>query len=62
MLSPEENVDLFRRAHSALASGGRLVIRDFILDKDKTSPKAAALFAVHMLVNTRGGSTYSEEE
>jgi predicted O-methyltransferase YrrM len=62
MLSPEENVDLFRRSHSALAPGGRVVIRDFILDEDKTSPRAAALFAVHMLVNTRGGSTYSEEE
>ena len=62
MLSPQENIDLFRRSWSALALGGRLVIRDFVLDRDKTSPKAAALFAVHMLVNTRGGSTYSEDE
>lgn len=62
MLGPQENLDLFRRSWGALASGGRLVIRDFVLDPDKTSPKAAALFAVHMLVNTRGGSTYSEDE
>lgn len=62
MLSPQENMDLFRRSRIALAAGGRLVIRDFVLDRDKTLPKAAALFAVHMLVNTRGGSTYSEDE
>jgi hypothetical protein len=62
MLGPAENQDLFRRCHRALAPNGRIVIRDFILDPDKTTPRGAALFAVHMLVNTRGGSTYSEEE
>ncbi|MCW5977747.1 MAG: methyltransferase domain-containing protein [Bryobacteraceae bacterium] len=62
MLSPEENQDLFRRCHRALAPGGRLVIRDFILEPGKTAPRPAAMFAVHMLVNTRGGSTYSEQE
>jgi SAM-dependent methyltransferase len=62
MLSPAENQDLFRRCHRALAPGGRVVIRDFILQPDKTAPRPAALFAVHMLLNTRGGSTYSEAE
>jgi predicted O-methyltransferase YrrM len=62
MLNPAENQDLFRRCHRALAPGGRVVIRDFILESDKTAPRSAALFAVHMLVNTRGGSTYSEDE
>jgi predicted O-methyltransferase YrrM len=62
MLSPEENRDLLGRAWDALAPGGRLVVRDFILEPDKTSPKPAALFALHMLVNTWGGATYSEEE
>jgi len=62
MLSPSENQDLFRRCHRALAPGGRIVIRDFILEPDRTAPRSAALFAVHMLVNTRGGSTYSEDE
>jgi len=62
MLGPEENQDLLRRCHKALAPGGRLVIRDFILEHGKTAPKHAALFAVHMLVNTRSGSTYTERE
>lgn len=62
MLDEAQNQDLFRRSYQALAPGGRLVIRDFILDEDKTSPRGGALFAVHMLVQTRGGSNYSERE
>lgn len=62
MLSPEENQDLLRRCARALGPGGRVVIRDFILEEDKTAPVSAAMFAVHMLVNTPGGSTYSEGE
>jgi predicted O-methyltransferase YrrM len=62
MLDEAQNQDLFRRSFGALAPGGRLVIRDFILDADKTSPRGGALFAVHMLVQTRGGSNYSEAE
>ncbi len=62
MLSPEENLDLLRRCSEALAPGGRVVIQDFILEPDKTSPRFAALFALNMLVGTRGGSSYSEPE
>lgn len=62
MLSPEDNVDLLRRCHAALAPKGRVVIQDFILEADKTAPKTAALFALNMLVGTEAGSSYSEEE
>ncbi len=62
MLSPEENLDLLRRCHRALEPGGRVLIRDFILDPDKTSPPHAAIFSVNMLVNTKGGANYTEEE
>jgi len=62
MLSPEENCDLLRRSHAALASGGRIVIQDFILEPDKTAPRWGALFALNMLVGTRAGSSYSEVE
>ena len=62
MLDPEQNRDLFRRCHRALAPGGRIVIRDFILEPDKTAPKWVALFAINMLVGTKGGSTYTESE
>ena len=62
MLSAEENLDLLRRCREALAPGGRVVIQDFILAADKTAPRFAAMFALNMLVGTRGGSSYSELE
>jgi (2Fe-2S) ferredoxin/SAM-dependent methyltransferase len=62
MFSPEENQRLFGRACQALAPGGRLVIQDFILEADKTSPRFAVLFSLNMLVGTRAGSDYSEPE
>jgi hypothetical protein len=62
MLSADENRDLLRRCHQALAPGGRLVIQDFILEPDKTSPKFAALFSLNMLVGTAAGSSYSHPE
>jgi len=62
MLSPEENRDLLQRCFVALASQGRIVVQDFILEPEKTSPKSAALFALNMLTGTRAGSTYSEPE
>jgi (2Fe-2S) ferredoxin/predicted O-methyltransferase YrrM len=62
MLSPAENLDLLRRCREALEPGGRVVIQDFILEADKTAPRFAALFALNMLVGTRGGSSYSQPE
>ena len=62
MLSPEENLDLFRRSFRALSPGGRVVVQDFILEPDKTGPPMAALFSLNMLVGTRSGASYSEPE
>ncbi len=60
--SPEENRDLLGRIYRSLAPKGRLVVQDFILEADKTSPTFAALFSLNMLVNTEGGASYSEPE
>jgi (2Fe-2S) ferredoxin/ubiquinone/menaquinone biosynthesis C-methylase UbiE len=62
MFSPEENRQLLNRAYAALAPHGKLVISDFILDADKTSPRFGTLFALNMLVGTRAGASYSEPE
>ena len=62
MLSPAENLGLLQRSFRALVPKGRIVVQDFILEPDKTAPKWAALFALNMLVNTHGGSSYSGEE
>jgi (2Fe-2S) ferredoxin/SAM-dependent methyltransferase len=62
MFSEEQNRNIFRRAHQALAPSGRLVVQDFILNPDKTEPQHAALFSLNMLVNTDAGASYSESE
>ncbi len=60
--SPEQNVELYRKANRALRPGGRLVIRDHVMSPDHTQPAAGTLFAVNMLVVTSGGNTYSFDE
>jgi (2Fe-2S) ferredoxin/SAM-dependent methyltransferase len=62
MLSPEDNRKLLTKAFNALAPHGKVVIQDFILNPDRTSPYTAALFALNMLVGTREGSSYSGPE
>jgi SAM-dependent methyltransferase len=62
MLGEDENRDLLGRCARALAPGGRVVIREFILDPDRAGPPRAALFALNMLVGTQRGNTYTEAE
>lgn len=57
-----DNRRLVGRAAKALAPGGRLVIKDFLLDPDRTTPQGGALFAVNMLVSTDGGDCYTVRE
>ena len=60
--SPEQNRSLFKKIHDALNHGGRLIIRDHIMNKDRTTPRAGAIFAINMLVNTPGGGTFTLDE
>ena len=60
--SPEQNLALYKKIWTALMPGGRLVIRDHVMAKDKTAPKSGAMFAINMLVGTPGGGTYTYEE
>lgn len=60
--SPAENLALYKRIHEALVPGGRLVIRDHVMQPDRTRPRAGALFAINMLVGTAGGGTYTFDE
>ncbi len=57
-----ENVDLYRKVFDALTPGGKILIRDHVMERDRTSPVSGALFAINMLVNTRGGNTYTFRE
>ncbi|MFB3924747.1 MAG: methyltransferase [Syntrophales bacterium] len=60
--SPEQNIDLFKKTFRALVKGGRIVIRDHVMDTDRIHPRDGAIFAVNMLVGTAGGGTYTFDE
>ena len=42
--------------------GGRIAIRDVVMEPDRTKPLDGALFAINMLVNTNTGGTFTFEE
>jgi 3-hydroxy-5-methyl-1-naphthoate 3-O-methyltransferase len=46
--------DLMARCYGALAPGGRIVVKDHILDPDGTSPLAGAVFSLLMLLTGPG--------
>ncbi len=60
--SLEENAALVKRVYEALAPGGTIIIKDFILENDRTGPAFALIFALHMLVHTPAGNTYTFDE
>jgi precorrin-6B methylase 2 len=60
--SPEQNQDLYKKVYRSLDQGGRILIRDYVMEQDKTFPKGGALFAINMLVGTSGGGTYAFDE
>ena len=60
--SREENRRLYVKVHSALVPGGRIAIRDMVMDASRTQPVRGALFAINMLVNTATGGTFTFDE
>jgi SAM-dependent methyltransferase len=60
--SPEENLSLYRKIQRALMPGGKLLIRDHVMDPGRTYPPQGTLFAINMLVNTKRGDTYTFDE
>ena len=60
--SRRQNRELFAKVHAALAPGGRVLVRDVVMDESRTAPLAGAMFAVNMLVNTPAGGTYTFAE
>jgi len=60
--SREQNRALFRKIFRALQPGGRIAIRDVVMEESRTAPVPGALFAVNMLVGTPGGGTFTFKE
>ena len=52
---PEGRPALIRKVYDCLNPGGRIVLRDFVLDDDRAGPPEAAIFALQMLLATEAG-------
>lgn len=60
--SLENNRSLIRKLVSNLKVGGKVVVKDHILDDSHTTPPAGALFSLLMLLTTESGRCYSLNE
>ncbi|HPL63977.1 MAG TPA: methyltransferase [Syntrophales bacterium] len=60
--SRKRNRELYGNVYRSLIPGGRIVIRDYVMDADRIRPRDGAVFAVNMLAMTQGGNSYTYEE
>jgi len=60
--SPEQNIALYKKCFDALVPGGRILIRDHVMNPDRIRPVGGAIFAVNMLAATEGGNCYTFAE
>jgi len=60
--SSEENGRLMAKLYARLDRGGRIVIKDHILDDALTHPPVGAVFSLLMLLTTEAGRCYSFQE
>ena len=56
-----DNAQIMRKCFRALEPGGLIIIKDHIMNADLTEPKAGAIFALYLLMATRGRD-YSFDE
>lgn len=61
-MSPADTAMIARKTRQALLPGGTVMIKEFFLDDDRTSPATAAYFSINMLVATEGGKSYTLRE
>jgi ubiquinone/menaquinone biosynthesis C-methylase UbiE len=59
---PPTNETLLRKAHNALADGGRAVTLEFVPNDDRVTPPDAAGFSMMMLSGTPSGDAYTFAE
>lgn len=59
---PATNRRLIKKIREAMSPGGLLIIKDFLVDDDRTGPAFGLMFAINMLVGTGEGDTYTFSE
>lgn len=60
--SREVSKRLLQKTFAALIPGGRILINDYILNESQTHPRTAVLQALNVLVSTRSGHVFPENE
>jgi SAM-dependent methyltransferase len=57
----DTNAELMRKCFRALRSDGLVIIKDHVMNRDLTEPRAGAIFSLYLLLTTRGRD-YSYDE
>ena len=57
-----DNIELLRKVYDSLKVGGTIVIHDFIIDDDRSSPEFQSLFSLNMLVSTPAGDVMTDTD
>ena len=58
----EKSRNLYAKINRALPTGGKLAIRDALLEPDRTAPVFGTMFAMNMAANTESGMVYTYDE
>lgn len=59
---PEEAGLMLKKAATALLPGGLLLVQEFVLGDDESSPVFPVLFSLNMLIGTEQGQSYTQSE
>jgi len=59
---PEGRPALIHKVYDCLDPGGRIVLRDLVLDPDRAGPPEAAIFALQMLLATEAGGLDTSDD
>lgn len=60
--SAQTNQRILSQVYDALEPGGELILRDVLMNEDRTSPAFGALFAVNLLLHSAAGRCYTFSE
>ncbi len=60
--TPEENAGLFRHLSDELPARGVVLLSEWLFREERTGPLAASLMSLNMIVDTRGGRSYTFSE
>lgn len=57
-----ENIALTQKIYESLNPGGQIIIQDYIVNDERTSPVFNVLHSLNQLVSTEAGDTYTETD